>query len=414
MPSNKGQPRLLFVGEEVTLAHITRPLVLADSLDRQRYNIFFACGNKYRELVEASGYTVQPIPTIPPDVFLRRLARGEPLYTQAELQEYVNAERSLCEKIVPDLIIGDFRISLGITADALNIPYVALTNAHWSPSSTLPFPLPEHRFVNLLGPWLANKILKALLPTIFRHHARAFNNLRNSYDLMPVGGLKEVYSHGSWTLYADIPSVAPVRQVTPTHQYIGPVIWSPPIRLPEWWEKLPDDRPIIYITMGSSGDISLLDTIVEAICDMPVLGLVATAGRTIISRKPDNIFFAEYLPGLEVIARSSMVICSGGSATAYQALSMGKPILGFPSNADQFFTMESIQRLGAGISIRPMAASFLNVRNALETILRDIRFTEASEKLKDEIDRYDSRTLFPAFIDQWFERRASIKTGTTK
>jgi UDP:flavonoid glycosyltransferase YjiC (YdhE family) len=411
MPSIKGQRRLLFFGEEVTLAHVTRPLVLAGFLDHQRYDILFACGNKYRGLVEASGYRMFPVPTIPPDTFLKRLARGAPLYTHAELQEYVNAELKLCTEIAPDLIIGDFRLSLGITAEVLNIPYIALTNAHWSPHSTLPFPLPEHRFVKLVGPRLAGKILPFVLPAVFWHHARAFNKLRRSFGLRPVGGgLKEIYTHGSWTLYTDIPSVAPIQDILPTQRYIGPVIWSPAINLPDWWQELPDDRPIIYVTMGSSGDIRLLDTILEVLGGMPVVGVVATAGRTTVVRKPANVFIEEYLPGVEVTRRSSLVICNGGSATVYQALSMGKPVLGFPSNADQFFTMESVQRLDAGISVRPMATSSETVRNALRTILGDVRFKEAAERLKQEIGHYDSRKLFPDFIDQWAEGKIPTKT----
>ncbi|MRS05956.1 hypothetical protein EG832_22460, partial [bacterium] len=205
--------------------------------------------------------------------------------------------------------------------------------------------------------------------------------------------------------YTDIPSVAPVRHTSPTHRYIGPVIWSPAINFPDWWKDVPRNQPIIYITMGSSGDIRLLDTILEVLGDIPVVGLVATAGRRNISNKPDNVFLTDYLPGLEVIGCSTLVICSGGSATAYQALSMGKPVLGFPSNADQFYTMESIQRLGAGISIRPMAASSENVKNAIVSILGDVRFKEASERLKLEMDHIDSRKLFPEFIDQWAEGR---------
>jgi UDP:flavonoid glycosyltransferase YjiC (YdhE family) len=245
---------------------------------------------------------------------------------------------------------------------------------------------------------------------VFRHHASAFNRLRKSFGLRPLGGLKEIYTHGTWTLYTDIPSVAPTKDIPPHHRYIGPVIWSPAINLPDWWKDLSGDRPIIYVTMGSSGDIRLLDTILEVLRDMPVVGVVATAGRKTVIQKFANVYIAEYLPGVEVTGRSSVVICSGGSATAYQALSMGRPVLGFPSNADQFFTMESVQRLGAGISVRPMAASSENVKNALKTILGDVRYKEAAERLKQEIVHYDAGKLFPDFIDQWAEGRIPTKS----
>jgi UDP:flavonoid glycosyltransferase YjiC (YdhE family) len=35
--------KILFVAEAVTLAHVGRPLALAQMLDRQRYDVHFAC-----------------------------------------------------------------------------------------------------------------------------------------------------------------------------------------------------------------------------------------------------------------------------------------------------------------------------------------------------------------------------------
>ena len=37
------------------------------------------------------------------------------------------------------------------------------------------------------------------------------------------------------------------------HQYLGPVLWSPAVELPGWWDSLPTDRPIVYATLGTSG-----------------------------------------------------------------------------------------------------------------------------------------------------------------
>ena len=44
-----GKPRILFVAEAVTLAHVARPAVLAQSLDRDVYEVFFATDLRYLE-----------------------------------------------------------------------------------------------------------------------------------------------------------------------------------------------------------------------------------------------------------------------------------------------------------------------------------------------------------------------------
>jgi UDP:flavonoid glycosyltransferase YjiC (YdhE family) len=161
--------------------------------------------------------------------------------------------------------------------------------------------------------------------------------------------------------------------------------------------------------MGTSGDITLLDVIVEGLLQASCVGMVATAGRTRINSVSDSIYHADYLPGLDAAKKASLVICNGGSATAYQALSQGTPILGFPSNADQFFTMESIQRLGAGLLIRPEDVSPKTVRDSLGKILKDHAFKEAANRLSREISLNNCTKLFPEFITEIAEQNR----GTT-
>jgi UDP:flavonoid glycosyltransferase YjiC (YdhE family) len=369
-------------------------------LDSSAYRVQFACGDKYRKLIEDSGYKTYPLPTIPSEVFLGRLAQGIPLYTYEDLTSYVTAETELLSAISPDLVIGDFRISLGISCDRLGIPYANLSNAHWSPYSTLAFPVPELGVVRILGVSIVRRLLPKLLPFIFWQHSRSFNRLRKLYGLQPVGNMKHVYTYGTWTLYADLPSLAPTSDLPANHAYIGPIIWSPEIPLPDWWGNLPQDKPLIYVTMGSSGDIDCLGAIVGALQQSSYAGIIATAGRKWVETTARNIYQAEYLPGLEVIEKASMVLCNGGSATAYQALSRGVPVLGLPSNADQFFTMGAIERLGAGILVRSGDVSLKNVRDAMDRILNDSSYKNAADRISREIAAHNCVKLFPEFIDR--------------
>ncbi len=391
--------RILYMAEDVTLAHVTRPLVLANSLDSHRYDIFFATGERYRHLVEDSGHSLYTIPTLSSEIFLDRLAKGTPVCTKDDLKASVRADLKLFAELSPDLVIGDFRLSLGISAELAKIPYASLTNAHWSPYSTLSFPLPEHPLVNIFGVGTTRFFLKILQPVIFKYHAAPFNSLRKTYGLDPLKDLREVYTYGDWTLYLDLPALAPTSNTPDSHFYLGPVLWSPDIPLPEWWSDIHRDWPILYVTLGSSGDIRFMNTIIDTLGEMPVTVMIASAGRFDPAHLPDNIFAEKYLPGLEASKMASLVVCSGGTATTYQALSCGTPVLGIPSNADQYLSMEAIVKQEAGMLIRSGSVTRQNIRKGIETILENADYKQNANRLKNEILLYNAPERFSSFVD---------------
>src|SRR5438128_3539731 len=250
--------KILFIGEGVTLAHIARPLSLCQALDSQRYEISFACGGTWRHFVKSQGILPCALPTMPPEEFVQRLALGKPLYTRERLLEYVRAELELFKRISPDLVIGDFRISLGISTEIAQIPYVALANAYWSPFSTFKFPVPEHPCVKIFGIRIAQAIFPYLYPLIFQFHVRDFNKVRREYSQNPVQSLQEMYTLGTWTLYVDLPCLIPTTHLPSHHSFLGPVLWEPTVPFPPWWKKIKDQKPLAYITLGSSGETRIL------------------------------------------------------------------------------------------------------------------------------------------------------------
>jgi UDP:flavonoid glycosyltransferase YjiC (YdhE family) len=54
-----------------------------------------------------------------------------------------------------------------------------------------------------------------------------------------------MYTDADHVLYPDVPDLIPTTNLPNTHSFIGPILWSPSVAPPEWWDKLPRDRPII-------------------------------------------------------------------------------------------------------------------------------------------------------------------------
>lgn len=393
--------RILFFAEAVTLAHVARPIVLAKGLDSHRYEVTIACAPDYQRFLEGCSQTL-PLESISSKQFLHALANGTPVYDAATLRRYVREDLRLIEQVRPDIVVGDFRLSLSVSARLVGIPYFAITNTYWSPYySRKDFPLPALPMTKFLPLTVAEKIFRLVQPLAFGLHCKPLNQVRQEHGLPSLGkDLRRVYTDADHTLYADIPELFPTEQLPPTHHYLGPVLWSPPVAKPDWWESVPVDRPVIYLTLGSSGQARLLPTVFNALADLPVTVMAATAGGAIPHRLPANAYVADYLPGMEAAARAQLVICNGGSPTSQQALAAKAPVLGIASNMDQFLNMDALQRAGAGILLRADRLDVGAVRATVTGMLAAPRYSDGAAKLAAVFRRCSAPERFAAIVGQ--------------
>ncbi len=392
--------RVLFVAEAATLAHVARPAVLIASLDRNLYEPYLACDTRYDRLLHVA-CPRRPIWSIPSAQFLDALAKGSPLYDVATLRSYVQEDLAVLDEIRPDVVVGDFRLSLSVSARLKKVPYLTISNAYWSPYYREKYPLPEVEPVSWLGLTLGNLVFQTVRPFAFAYHTRPMNRLRRESGLSSLGlDLRRVYTDADYTLYADLPALMPLHDAPDNHVFLGPMVWSPSGPLPSWWNDLPDDRPLVYVTLGSSGRSDLLEMTLAALSDMSLSVLAATAGRVRFDSIPDHVYLADFLPGEEAARRSSLVICNGGSPTSQQALVHGKPVLGIPSNLDQYLNMDAFCRAGAGRLVRAGRANQAAIRRAVETILGERSYAEQAQRLGRASQEYKCGERFEACLRQ--------------
>ncbi len=392
--------RVLFFSEAVTLAHLARPLVLAQSLNRANYEIQFAVDSRYRQFIDEASLDCRPIHSLSSEQFLQALSRGAPLYDARTLGNYVREDRELIEAFKPDVVVGDFRLSLAVSARLAKVPYITLSNIYWSPFAVQRYTVPELPFTRLLGPAIAQIVFNLARPLTFAMHTRPMNAVKKDFGLSPSGwDLRQVYTEADYTLYADIPGMVETKTLPPEHQYMGAVLWSPPVSNPQWWDQVPGDRPIIYLTLGSSGDVGVLPMLLNVLGGLEVYVMVATAGRAVEFDVPKNVFVADYLPGIEAVARSSLVVCNGGSPTTQQALSCGVPVLGLPSNLDQYLNMAPIVRRGAGLLIRSGGIKAAALAESVRQLLDTPTYGEAARVLAGEYGEYAAETIFRGVLD---------------
>lgn len=390
--------KILFVAEAVTLAHVGRVIALAGALDPQRYDVHVACAEGYDFCFTGTSFTRWTIRSMSSQQFLQALAQGKPVYDQATLEHYVEDDLALLEKVAPDLVVGDFRLSLSVSARVAKLPYVSLINAYWSPYAAPRYRVPDLPLTRFLPIALADPLFRAARPLAFALHARPLNHVRRKYGLPALGSdLRRIYTDADYTAYADIPDMFPAHAMPVEHSYIGAVTWSPPIAFPEWWNELPDDRPIVYVTLGSSGQGRLLPLVLEALGELPVTVVAATAGNVELASIPHNARVARFLPGEVAARRAALVICNGGSPTCHQALVAGVPVLGIAGNLDQFLNMDGVLRTGAGALLRADRLKVSDIQSASSRLL-GAPAAAAAKSTAHALAAYCPRTRFGALL----------------
>jgi UDP:flavonoid glycosyltransferase YjiC (YdhE family) len=139
----------------------------------------------------------------------------------------------------------------------------------------------------------------------------------------------------------------------------GPASLRP---LPAWWDDT--DAPLVYVTFGSVlGSMSIAAdayrTALAAVEGLDVRVLL-TVGRAFdpsrLGHLPSNVHVERWVEQADALAEASVVVCHGGSGTAFGALAAGVPLVMVPSFADQFKNARRITETGAGRVVEAASA----------------------------------------------------------
>lgn len=390
--------KVLFFAEGATLAHVARPLMLAKELDASLFDVTLCRPKAFSKLTEGLLFPILSLECQDSKTFAQKLANGAPLYDFPTLCSYVDEDRSLIDQIKPDVIVGDFRLSLSVSARLESIPYIAICDAYWSPERALNPPLPVLRFTRYTPIPFAEFIFRKIAPFAFQLHALPLERLRKKFGLPSLGhDLRRCYTDADLRLFANFPALYP--EVTPHEEaaFIGPIAWSPDSQ--GNLDFLAGKGPLTYITMGSSGNPKVIEYIVPILEHLGSRIVITTAGKPLSLKSiSSSTLVFDFLPGSEVCQHADLVICNGGSPTTNQALTNGVPVLGIAENMDQFLNMEAIVAYGAGLMIRADRTTTEELRQAIESLLNNHKFTLYTKQLADSLNRTNPQKNFSKHI----------------
>lgn len=396
--------RVLFFAEGATLAHVARPYVLAGLLPAG-WTPILARPAAQAWLTAGAGFECIDLACQPAEVFAARLASGQPLYELDTLQRYVAADLALIEQTRPDLVVGDFRLSLAVSARLAQRPYATLCDAYWSPEAPpAPPPLPVLPFTRFVPIAAAEALFARFSRTIFRRHAQPMDALRRLHGLPDGGGdLRLAYTDADLRLFAAYPALYPAVREHAGAAFVGPVTWSPPGELPA---DFPSGERLVYVSMGSSGAMTVLPAVLDALLEAGCTPVLSTAGRALPAGiDPRRVHVFDFLPGDKTLARCCLLVCNGGSPSTLQALGAGAPILGIATNMDQMLNMRAIEAAGCGIALRADRCRPPALADALERLLNDTApFRAAAQRVAASFPAAQIPARFAQLLERLLSR----------
>lgn len=341
--------KIVMVCDAVTLAHPLRAQTLLNTLSPEEYEVVFYCADTYRAYMPTSRHAVKPIGSIAPQEFNRRVQQGQPIHTPDLVERYLGEELRILREEKPDLVIGDFRLTLQVSARMRKVPYLTLIDAHWSPHTGLPYRLADIPLARLLPLSWLDGMLNTAPAVFFAPHMRAINRARVQVGLAPHRDIRPLYADAEYVAYPTLPMLLEGMAYPANHSFIGHV--DPPFSVdpPVWWGDVPDDKPIIYVNLGSSGTLSRLPALVQQLARTTDATLMVASGtQALADAMPPGVFAAPVIANAQAIPRAALMIGNGGVLSTMSAALSGCYYLGLCSNMDQVMNMSVVEKHGLG------------------------------------------------------------------
>jgi UDP:flavonoid glycosyltransferase YjiC (YdhE family) len=381
------------------MAHFVRPLALAGALDPQQYQIHFFAPERFSRYLRDYSFAKGTLATMPGEQFLANISQGAPLFPAEVIRRYVQQDRDLIRSIKPDLVIGDMRLSLPISAVLEHVPYAVIVNAYWSPYARRRSIIPSLPITRIIPPLLLGPLYRLTENLAYSMHVGQMNRVRKDFGVPSLPpDIRVMYTEGTHVLYADIPEFVPTWNLPAHHRYVGICQWVPPAAKPDWWDRMrADPKPKVFVSLGSSGPLRVLPNLLKALSKLSVSTLLSTSGRPVPETAP-HVYLADLLPFTATALEANVVVSHGGSGGLYPAIAAGTPVLGIPSNADQHLSTAFLADSGAGVGVRVEEASGQKLLRALEKLLYEPQYRRSAQQWAAVYQQYDSGVLFRKFL----------------
>jgi UDP:flavonoid glycosyltransferase YjiC (YdhE family) len=331
-----------------TLSHVSRPLSVARELRRRGHEVIFAGSGSNVRFIRDEGFEVLPLYEPDPEMLFGNIRKGRLRFvSDSEIERMVEADLLVYKEVRPALVLTDGRFSAAVSSQIAGLRHAAIVNV----SSTEYRAHPYVPFFGALPRLLRGTGFDAALNgvnlktemLVFDNAMSVFKRLTKKHGLRRAVTATNCLAGADLTLLADIPEYFPTKRLPENYHYIGPLTWKPSFLPPPQWWPPPSTRPLIYITMGTTGIGGFFNKAAGLFSGVDFTAVITTGAQARAGSAPANVRIEPYMDGDMVMERCSVVVCHGGNGTIYQALQQGKPVIGLPTIPDQRFNMRRVE-----------------------------------------------------------------------
>lgn len=400
------------------LSHTGRALLVAQRLRELGHKVIFAVDTetrpdesdqptrrRYAALIEQAGFEMYHTPFLLDEVLSVESNRstGGTMghYNVRMVEEETDGLLHILREMEkagrrPDFMLVDSAWTASIAGDVMNIPVGSLWNFQFTnynrSNPSLPEEHPIRKVMHKLGGntmvelFERSRIALAIMAVLLFVWVTPYNIVRIKHMVKEkkwIGLKRNVFAQlsGELNLFPDYVAFGGVK-ITHKALPVGPIVWEPEsiaidcplVQSFRRFLALDQDKALIYVTMGSSGQLQLFRLIIDALKDKNYRLVMTTGAQFDLSElgeMPENILVIPLYPGKEICERASLVINHGGSGSVNQAIQNRVPQLCIPTFVDQQWISDLAARRGLAKQLLAgrVTAESLNV--AIDELLGD-------------------------------------------
>ncbi|SFT13393.1 glycosyltransferase [Paenibacillus sp. BC26] len=180
-------------------------------------------------------------------------------------------------------------------------------------------------------------------------------------------------------------------------RFIGALPTPPSVdaKLPDWWSDVLAADKVVVVTQGTvaNGDFShLIEPTLAALADLPVLVIAATGSKNEVKHVPANARVVEFVPFVDLLPHTNVLVTNGGFGGTQQALSFGVPMVLAGVSEDKIEGNARTAHTGAAINLKTHQPTPEAIREAVENVLAKPNYLANAQRLQAEYAALDPYT----------------------